>query len=600
MILQALVRCYEDLVARGEKISLPGWEPMDASYALCLREDGTLFQLASLKHPETRGKKTVMVPVETEVPEQPNRHGKVILPGFLAGNAKYMLGYDPDDPERGKAYFESERELHLTVLADIDTPVARAVRAFFSTWDPDRVADSPLLAENLEELKKGANLVFQIGLDQFAQEDPAIRGAWERYYKTDETVEKAVCLVTGETAPIATIHPLIKGLPNGQSSGVSLVSFNAKSLESYGKVQGANAPTSRYAAFAYTMALNYLLKKSEHHRTVGSTTYVFWAEGGENVYSDVIDALLSGSGHEKNEGELTKLLDSFSKGEPLSMEGMDLDVDKHIYILGLSPNAARASVRFFWRDTFGAFIQNINSHYHRMRLGPGSDVPIYIGAPKYILDEVVNRGGKKSDVSPHLSGALYRTIVNNTPYPSSLVQLVYNRIRADGQATPRRVGFLKASLIFGKEEKGNMATYDSTCKDIAYVMGAMFAVYERIQKEANPNINATIHDRYFCLAQDAPQAAFHQLNRLAAVQLKQARRRNPSKAAALDDGVKKLMAQISVDTVDDLTRLIPRRFSFAQKNLFIVGYYHCKPWAKQTKEQSVPVADEMDQNQEGE
>lgn len=600
MILQALVGCYEDLVAKGKNISPPGWAPMDVSYALCLREDGTVFQLASLKHLNNSGKKTIMAPLEAEVPEQPNRHGKVILPGFLAGNAKYMLGYDPADPERGKAYFDSERELHLTLLADVDTTAAHAVRTFFSTWVPEQAAASPLLADALEDLGKGANLVFQVGLDLYAHDDPAIRAAWERYYEQDEPEKRGICLVTGESAPIATIHPLIKGLPNGQPSGVSLVSFNAKSLESYGKIQGANAPTSRYAACAYAKALNYLLKEKEHHRTVGSTTYVFWAEGGDDIYGRIIDPLLSGSIREKNEGELAKLLTSFSKGEPLSLNGMDLDADKHIYILGLSPNAARASVRFFWCDTFGTFIHNINSHYRRMLLGPGDDVPIYIGAPKYIIEEAANRGGKKNEISSYLSGALYRAVINNMPYPSSLVQLIYNRIRADGQVTPRRISFLKASLVFGKEEKGNMATYDPTCKDIAYVMGALFAVYERIQQEANPNINATIRDRYFCLAQDAPQAAFHQLNRLATIQLKQAWRRNPRKAAALDDGVKKLMEQIDVESPDDLAHLIPCRFSFVQKNLFIVGYYHCKPWAKKAKEPSGTNTDTTSQNQEGE
>ena len=35
------------------------------------------------------------------------------------------------------------------------------------------------------------------------------------------------------------------------------------------------------------------------------------------------------------------------------------------YILGLAPNAARLSVRFFYKNTFGELMKNVNAHYER-------------------------------------------------------------------------------------------------------------------------------------------------------------------------------------------------------------------------------------------
>ncbi len=37
----------------------------------------------------------------------------------------------------------------------------------------------------------------------------------------------------------------------------------------------------------------------------------------------------------------------------------EVDPDANFYVLGLAPNAARLSVRFFQRDTFGAMLDTV-------------------------------------------------------------------------------------------------------------------------------------------------------------------------------------------------------------------------------------------------
>ena len=95
------------------------------------------------------------------------------------------------------------------------------------------------------------------------------------------------CLITGRTERAALIHPSIKGVRGAQSSGASLVSFNAPAFCSYGHGQGANAPVSEYAAFAYTTALNALLADRKHCKLIGDTTVVCWAENAGPAYADL-------------------------------------------------------------------------------------------------------------------------------------------------------------------------------------------------------------------------------------------------------------------------------------------------------------------------
>ena len=77
---------------------------------------------------------------------------------------------------------------------------------------------------------------------------------------------------------ISRIHKTIKGVPGAQSSGAALVSFNAPAFESYGKEQSYNAPVGKYAEFAYTTALNYLLNQREYTFQLGDSMILSWAQ----------------------------------------------------------------------------------------------------------------------------------------------------------------------------------------------------------------------------------------------------------------------------------------------------------------------------------
>ena len=171
----------------------------------------------------------------------------------------YLLGIDgKGKPERSVNCFEACRELHHRILDGVVSPTAKSILAFFDSWQPEQAADYPALQADLDAIIAGRNLLFRVN-GAFAHEDAAIRQAWQASYDNSDG-ETRQCLVTGLENAIEPVHPSIIGVDGAQSSGAALVSFNAPAFCSYGREQSFNAPVGKYAAFAYTAALNQLLQ----------------------------------------------------------------------------------------------------------------------------------------------------------------------------------------------------------------------------------------------------------------------------------------------------------------------------------------------------
>lgn len=227
-------------------------------------------------------------------------------------------------------------------------------------------------------------MIFSIDGD-YAQEDPDIRKAWENAYCQKQGGEEGVCLVTGEHTEIARIHGLIKGVPGAQSSGASLIGFNAPAYLSYGKEQSYNAPVGQYAVYAYTTALNYLINSKSDGRfkyrsTIGDTIIVYWAEDGSEWYQKVFAETIEPNAD--NQDLVTGVFQNLEKGWAVDADSVlqEISPEQKFYILGVSPNAARLSVRFFYQDSFGNILRHLKEHYNRMEIvRPAGDKAVYLG-----------------------------------------------------------------------------------------------------------------------------------------------------------------------------------------------------------------------------
>lgn len=580
MILQALTRYYEDLLAQG-KIDAPGWAPAKISFALYLDENGGLTQVVPTMEDVTKGKKTVQQPQSMALPAAVKRTVGIAA-NFLWDNSSYLLGIDQKGrPERSRNCFAAAAKLHHAVLDGVDSPVAHSILAFFDNWKPENAAEHPALAGQLDEVISGGNLLFRAA-GIYPQEDAAIREAWQRYRESGGAdAVRMQCLVTGREDEITAVHPSVKGVRDAQSSGAALVSFNAPAFCSYGHEQSFNAPVGKYAAFAYTAALNHLLADKENVQTIGDTTVVCWAEGAEDIYQTFGVAALFGGGKEGlSDDDLRAALKRLANGLPC--DDLGIDPNRPFYILGLAPNAARLSVRFFLRDSFGALMKNVNDHYERMEIvRPSYEKFTYL--PLWaLLRETVNLNSRDKAPSPIMAGATARAIFSGGRYPASLLEATMLRIRAERHITWGRAAIIKAYYLKNPHEdcpkEVLTVSLNEASTNTAYTLGRLFSVYEAVQQTANPGINATIKDKYFNSAAAMPASIFPVLNNL---YQKHLRKLEGGQRVYYD---KQVMALKGI-----LGESYPARMTLAQQGAFDLGYYHQtqKRFTKKEEENNV-------------
>ena len=586
MILSALVHLYEELCKQG-KIQAEGWGIAKVTHRILLDKEGHLCGIISARKKVQRGKTEREVPCEMCVP-LPVTRSSGVKANFLCDNSSYFLAVDAKGKvQRTIQCFEAAKELHHQVLEHCHSPVAKAILHFFDTWGSDKAGKDSSIQENLEDIIAGRNFVFQVdGVD--AIEDEEIKRSWENFQGTsqadkDSTSLTGQCLITGaENQKIALLHPKIKGVHGAKTMDRNLVSFNEPSFCSYGKdkKQGENSPISEHAAFAYGTALNQLLADQRHTQVIGDTTIVYWSEHGISPCQDFMMSFL-GNHAGIDDHALDTIVTHMRNGLPVDLEGVEISPDEPFYILGLSPNAGRISVRLFLRNTFCKLVTNLSLHQERMKLaGPSwekQNIPLW-----KTLKATANPNGKEQAASPLLAGSLFRAVLQNTKYPASAFQNILLRIFADqdkaadgGRSAVEKISHTKAAFIKayllknGKEQwegKLQMALNEN-CNDISYVLGRMFSLLENIQQSANPTINTTIKERYFNSACATPASVFPILLKLANTHLAKLDER---KAVYFKKRMGALMDKI---IMPEEGIPFPARLTLEEQGAFILGYY---------------------------
>jgi len=575
MILQALTSLYEALAQKGE-ISKEGWSREKISFALGIDENGDLLRVTPLFDTVDGPKgKTREVPQKMTVPIKVGNTS----PKFLWGNSGFILGTANDKtPEAAKDCFKRNRDLHHEVLKGIEVPAAKAILSFFDRWEPEKTLENELVTSCAGELLGKANMVFRFN-GKFIHEIPQLAAAWQAHYG-ETAKERGQCLITGALDAIPNTHPLIKGVQGAQSSGAALVSFNASAFCCYNKEQNQNAPVGKYAAFAYTAALNHLLADRKNVHRIGDAAVVCWAENADKQYEEFAADLFfgDGDGDQSDEQRLSALqasVELLAKGLPC--RELDLDPERKFYILGISPNAARLAVRFFYCDSFGNIVKNIKAHYDRLEIvRPSYDK--YPMLPLWkLLSATVNPSAKDKTPNSAMAGAVARAVFSGGRYPASLLECTFLRIRAEREITRERAAIIKAYYLRNPNEKCPKevltVSLNKDSKNVPYTLGRLFSVYEEIQQAANPGINTTIKDKYFGSAATMPATVFPILSSLAQKHL---RKLSDAQRVYLD---KKVMTLKSV-----LGEQYPAHMSLPEQGSFDLGYYH-QTQARYTKKE---------------
>jgi CRISPR-associated protein Csd1 len=596
MILQALTKYYEILQNDPKSgISPQGYSMANVSFALDITREGELKRIIPLFETVKLGKITRDVPRRMIVPKQVKK-SRNILSNFLCENNAYVLGIsnkDDEQPDYAKERHQAFKDKNINILNKADCLEAKAVIAFLNQYNPIDAKRNPIIHKHLDDIMKGGNIVFQIER-KFVHENDIVRIVWEDYCDSSKSDYIGQCLITGKQAPIARLHTSLKGVKGAQSIGASIVSFNENAYESFfhKNDQGLNSPVSIYATFAYTTALNYLLSRENQNPkfTIGDTTIVYWAESDKKEYGNIFHSLFELYANEDNdidndnpqavreksaELRLREISEKIRRGQSIDINNLieGLDGETTFYVLGLSPNASRISVRFFHRDPFEKLVSKIMQHYQDLQIVKEYDDQPSMIPIRTLEWETISKMSTNKQVPPLLGGALFRSILDNSPYPAALYYAMLNRIRADHDINYVRAAVIKAYLIRKFRNQSNqrvkeilIMALNKESTNQAYLLGRLFAVLEKAQRDAAlpVKLNATIKDRYFTSACATPATTFPVLLRLSQHHISKAEYGYDS-----DRRIEEIMNLLDIEE-----NPIPAHLNLDEQGIFILGYYH--------------------------
>lgn len=544
-----------------------GMEQKEIPFLLEITKEGELVQLLDTRSMSGKKKQAQIFRVPQGVKKTSG-----VSANLLWDTLEYVLGVDT----KGKP--ERVAEQHAQFVARIQALPASAlndvgIQAVLNFLRKVKRSEIEKQSNWMEALADNAVMTFRLKdeNDLVCQRTAVVKAVLG--VVTDEDDKLAMCLVTGISAPVQRLHTAIKGVWGAQSSGANIVSFNARAFESYGKTerQGENAPVSKTAAFAYTTALNHLLRKDSNQRIqVGDASTVFWAER-DSVFETTLPNIFGESPKDdpdKGVRSVRALFEAAQSGKLAGPEG-----ENRFHILGLSPNAARISIRFYHCLPMHELGTRLIQYFKDIDIVRSASEPQYPSLFRLLIAVAVQN--KADNIPPNLGGAIVDAIFGgpDTPFPSLWLNAAVRRCRAEQKPTFMRAAAIKACLnrqirrsyITQNSqplEKEFLTMLDTSNPNPAYRMGRLFATLEKIQQEASPGINSTIRDRYYGAASSTPVTVFTTLLRLKNSHLKK---------LSVGRGIwfERLLGDI-LSTVADY----PKNLSLPDQGRFALGYYH--------------------------
>lgn len=588
-MLDALYVYYQRL-AEEERVPTYGYSTEKISFALVLSRSGEPLSVVDLR--EHDGKKSRPRPMRVPVdPDKTRTSGIFAYP--LWDKTSYALGVTAGAGKRLSDEHAAFKARQAEVFGAAQDDDLRAFFAFLKNWRPERLADLPGYRDDLLD----TNVVFRIdGQREYLHDKPEAQSLWADALASDSEAS-GQCLVTGDTAPLASGHPRIREVNGAQSSGAYLISYNISAFESYGKRANENAPIAKSVAFAYAAALNHLLRRdTENHQRVqiGDASVVFWAlgEGRKATQAEGLFAAMLAPPDDAHETDrLRSTLENIAQGRALANIDPDLDERTRFYVLGLAPNAARLSVRFWFNDTLGHFVRRFREHFNDLAIEPNR---WNIAPAMWRLLYATAAQGKAENIPPQLAGELTRSILTGARYPRSLLANAIMRMRADGEVTDTRVALCKAVLAREARLRSRSTSrrqevpvsLDRESINAGYRLGRLFAELENVQRQAlGKNINATIRDRYYGAASATPASVFPLLLRNAQNHFAKLRKEGKG-------GLAHTMEAEIAAIVDGLNENLPRSLRIQDQGHFAIGYYH-QSKARFAKREDAPKAEDQ-------
>lgn len=572
MILQALKEYY-DRKAANDTIAPEGWIKGNLDFCLELDTSGNILNVTDLR--EQKEKRIVSHPINLpNIGKQSLKHtnsGKDA--NLLWDNTSFVLGIGA----KGNIRLQSMIEAIDTWIGAKDDSGVNAVKLFLEKGLLDRSHFNPALEHpDYGELFREGNVKVSFCLSQspftMVFHSPVVQNALNKVSDqtadiAQEGVTRGTCLVTGTmNTAIEPTHPVTKGVLGAQSSGACIVSFNKDAFNSYGKNQSHNAPVSKMVVSQYGKSLNSLLESQTQRLLIGDATTVFWSKKESSFEADFAFFFKEPDKDNPDAGthKIRALFQSLASGAY-----QEDDSTLEFYILGLSPNAARIAIRFWEVGTIADFAGRIRQYFEDFSIVKPPKEPEYYSLWRILVNVAVQ--DKSENIPPNLAGHFMRSILENTPYPATLLQAALRRIRSDteNRVKPVRAALLKAYLnryhrFYPQPNFKEVAMdLDTTQPSTGYQLGRLFAALEKIQEEANPGLNATIRERFYGAACATPITVFTNLLRLKNHHL-----------AKMDNKGRVIYFERLLGEIVGKLKQFPAHLTLHEQGMFSIGYYH--------------------------
>ena len=588
-----LIKALCDYAIKQQDNIIPnGFSKQKIDYRIIISTNGELKDIIPSK--ETiyiKDKKGNDIPKEQSriiiVPERIQKTGTSYKSYYLEHRPLYIFGLNYD-----KGVFSTEDKTNkaqkshvafvkheLEFLNDLNSVNCQAYKKFIEKWKPENEINNPILKQ-LGNNYNSSNYAFSVDMESnYLEEDEQFISKYKELLKNakqnnEELNEDiSICGILGIKDKIARTHDIKIKIPNDKPS--SLVNMNANAFESYGKKQSYNSNISETAVQLYTKTLNTLFEDKNHYCRINDMVLLWFAiksdDGAEcNLFSKFLNAFRN----DETDNELASIMNCIEHGYINDLQEINKlveDTSVDFYIVGFTSNMGRICVKFIYRNTFGNILKNLMQHQIDMMIRKDVDRVITFNN---IANELVSPKTTNPIVPPPLLSSTMYAVFNNTKYPDALYTTILRRLRTDINCInmtenkykfETRIGIIKAYLNRKHSKEEITMAWDEKSKNIAYLCGGLFAIYEKIQRDSyEGKLNRTIKDSYFTSACTCPSATFPRLAKLANYHM-----------SKLQYGSQ---VYYNRDYLTPIFNVIgdkfPTTFSLDEQGSFVIGYYH--------------------------
>lgn len=561
MILKALYEYYQ----RSKNLPAFGMELKEIGFIIVIDKNGKFIRFEDRRIDKKSAQRFLV--------KKSVGRTSAIVANYLYDNSQYVFGYsDKGDMESMRKYFDAFKEKISEIHKEFSYNEAiKALYAFYQQ-EPSTMVETmkndPLWDDIIKNLnKKYSMFSFLIEGDT---EIVASKRELMNLSRNEEEAEGKLCLVIGKHSK--TVEVTTATMIPGSQATAKLVAFQVNSgYDSYGKSKGYNAPISEEAEFAYTTALNYMLRSDSRNKFIvgkenNTRTFLFWASSNSEASKESEESLFALFGRaEAEDDDPNRRIELVHSTFMAIYNGkLAANKDDKFYILGLAPNSARIAVVYWNEAPLREFAGLISRHFEDMKIIDNrKEKKPYVGLHSILGN--VTLGGKSSDATPNLPDAVVKSIFQGLPYPASLFQSCIRRIRAEQTVGIVRAAIIKAYLNRLKDNNNNKKLdimLDKENQNQGYLCGRLFAVLEKIQEDAN-GIH-TIRERYMNSASSTPSTVFATLLNL-----------STHHAEKLSSGGQVYYEKLKQEIISKLdTSGFPVHLDLQDQGRFFVGYYH--------------------------